>query len=140
MLFLSVTQTRMQTKTRGYSRTWLIVVCFLLMPLTVQAANNTEISFLPTWKLLNAQEKQQFIAGYIRGWKDAARVTDITKEFIRANPQKALQSLESIQTLYNLSDVTPVILVSLVDAFYSDPVNRDASLSMAVSHARSRIQ
>lgn len=97
-------------------------------------------SFLPTWKLLTTDQKQQFIAGYIQGWKDAARVTDIAIGYVRTNPERAIEGLEGIRQLYDLSGVKPIQLAHEIDAFYSDPENNGAALSKAITAARRRIQ
>ena len=92
-------------------------------------------SFLPIWKLLSHGEKQQFIAGYIQGWKDAAKVIDVAIAYVRDNPKQALQSLERIKSLYLLSDAKATAIVERIDDFYTKPENRDAPLSLAISAA-----
>ena len=99
-------------------------------------SEETVSPFYPTWKLLSSAEKQQFVAGYIQGWRDAGRVTDVAIAYIRENPGKAIEGLEQVRSLYDLSDLKPAILASAVDEFFRDPENKDAGLSQAVSAAK----
>lgn len=89
--------------------------------------------FLATWKLLSQQEKQQFIAGYLQGWRDAAKVTDIAIAYVRTNPSEAVAGLERIKELYNLEGLKPPQVVNDIDLYYSDPDNYEAPLSRAVT-------
>jgi hypothetical protein len=103
-------------------------------------ADDDKTSFLPTWKLLNPQEKQQFMAGYLFGWRDAAKVTEIAIGYVRENPQKALEGLESIRSLYDVSKVNSSAMAHEVDTFFQDSDNRDASLMAAISYAKARLR
>ena len=103
-------------------------------------AAEEKASFLPTWKLLNPQEKQQFMAGYLYGWRDAAKVTDIAIGYVKENPQKAVEGLESIRSLYDVSGFNSSSVAHEVDAFFQDSDNRDASLTAAISYAKSRLR
>ena len=96
-------------------------------------------TFLPTWRLLSVEQKQQFISGYLFGWRDAARITRIAAEYVRENPQKGLESLENIQSLYHFSDIKPAVMVSAIDTFYAEPKNNNASLFMAITAAQRSI-
>jgi hypothetical protein len=89
-------------------------------------ADAADASFLPTWKLLNTQEKQHFIAGYIHGWNDAARVTDVAIDFVKDNPGRAIETLQKVK--------------NVIDVFYSDPDNAEAPLTRAVSSAREKVR
>jgi hypothetical protein len=107
-----------------------------LMAIPVLAEEKKEPSFLPTWKLLNKEGKQQFMAGYLQGWRAASRVTELATDYIRENPDNAVSSLESLSSVYEASSLPPDTLVMLIDQYYSDPANQSASLSMAVTAAR----
>lgn len=96
----------------------------------------TQSSFLPVWKLLNMPQKQQFVAGYLQGWRDAATVTDIAIAYIKENPHDAINGLERIKTLYDLSGLKPELVVQAIDKFYADPDNGNAPLSLAITAAR----
>lgn len=96
-------------------------------------------SFLPSWKLMNAQEKQHFIAGYVQGWRDAQQVTDITISYVKKNPANAVSGLEKMRSLYDLSGAKPELLARAIDVFYMDPANGNASLSSAVTAARNAL-
>ena len=115
------------------------ILAVLFSPFILAFANpalsetEKEASFSPTWKAMHGDAKQQFIAGYLWGWKDAAKVNDITVEYIERNPQKALEGLRSIRSLYNMTDVKPFTLVQLLDGYFVDPDNQHATLSAAVS-------
>ena len=112
----------------------LIFICFPMRILADDAAINSP--FFPTWKLLNSAEKQQFVAGYIQGWKDASMVTEITINYVRENPDKAVEGLQKVKNLYNMGDLKPALMVTAIDAFFSDPMNQGAGLSQAVSAAK----
>ena len=103
-------------------------------------AEDEKASFLPTWKLLNPQEKQQFMAGYLYGWRDAAKVTDIAITYVKENPQKAVEGLESIRALYDVSRFSSSSIAHEVDSFFQDSDNRDASLTAAISYAKARLR
>jgi len=93
-------------------------------------------SFLPVWKLMSRTEKQQFIAGYIWGWKDAAKVIEIAISYIKDNPREAVEGLERIKALYSRPELKPGPLVEAIDRFYADPANHGAALSRAISAVR----
>jgi hypothetical protein len=114
----------------------LFALSSLLPPTHALADDDREPSFLPTWKLLNKEGKQQFIAGYLKGWHAASRVNKLATEYIRKNPSTAVASLESLTSVYDVSSIPPDTLVTLVDQFYSDPANGAAGLSVAVTSAR----
>ena len=114
---------------------------FLIVTVTTvaYADDGESSSFSPTWRLLQGQEKQQFVAGYIQGWRDAAKVTDIAISYVRSNPDRAIEGLEGVRALYNLSGMKPAQLVQEIDAFYSDPENGASPLSAAITAARRRV-
>jgi hypothetical protein len=125
-----------------YSRlTTLLLLAALIVsrvyPVSAQAG---DASFLPTWKLLNTQEKQHFIAGYIHGWNDAARVTDVAIDFVRDNPGKAIDTLQKVKSVYDMQSVKPDALARAIDQFYADPDNAEAPLTRAISGVRERVQ
>ncbi len=101
-------------------------------------AESSLASFLPIWKLLNYDQKVQFVSGYIQGWKDAARVTDIAIAYVRENPKNAVDGLEKLKGLYDLSDLKPNTVVDQIDTFYADPENSEAALSRAINASRGR--
>ena len=99
---------------------------------------SSQKSFLPVWKLLSNDQKQEFVAGYIQGWHDAAMVTDIAITYIKQNPRDAINGLERIKSVYDLSAVKPDAVVQAIDEFYSNPENGAAPLSLAITSARNR--
>ena len=99
----------------------------------------SEASFLPTWKLLSNQGKQQFVAGYIFGWRDAARVTDAAIEYAREHPSNAVSGLERIREIYNLEGLTAEGMVRELDVFFNQAEGREATLSQAITAARRRL-
>ena len=88
---------------------------------------------------MSFQEKQHFIAGYLQGWLDAAKVTDIAIGFIKENPAKAIESLEGIKKVYDVSFVKPGNLVDEIDAYYAVSENKNATLSAAVTSAKASL-
>lgn len=94
-------------------------------------------AFYPVWRLLTQEQKLQFVAGYVHGWRDASRVLDIAIGYVQENPERAVDGMRKLSSLYNLSDIAPSIVVTQIDRFFSQPDNREASLSYALSAARS---
>lgn len=94
-----------------------------------------EPAFLPTWKLLSPAEKRTYVAGYLHGWRDAARVTRIVRDHVRAHPDQALESLEKVEAIYDLPPISPEVLVGDVDEFFGEPENQTAVLSRALSYS-----
>ncbi len=96
-------------------------------------AQDNQAAFYTTWKLLKAQEKQQFIAGYLQAFSDAKRITSIVRDYVKENPNKAQEGLIKIEALYDLSGLKADLLSQSIDTYYSLPENRNAPLSQAVS-------
>jgi hypothetical protein len=90
----------------------------------------------PVWRLLTRDQKMQFVAGYVQGWKDASKVTDIAIGFVRENPTEAVSGLERLKSLYDLSDVSPSLITTRLDTFFAKTENQSASLSYAISAAK----
>ncbi|RIL09341.1 MAG: hypothetical protein DCC75_06750, partial [Proteobacteria bacterium] len=86
------------------------------------------------------QEKQQFVAGYLEGWRDAAKVTDVVIKYVRDNPDQAVSGLERIRTLYDSSELKPNIVAKEIDEFYKKPENHAATFSAALSAVKTRVQ
>lgn len=128
---------------REFRRLWyvgLVALATFVGGVTTPAAADSESPFLPTWRLLNAEQKQQFIAGYLFGWNDAARITEIVASFVKENPDQAQQGLERLKSVYDLRELKPTAIAREVDRFYADPSNGNAGLSLAVTFARSKLQ
>ena len=115
-----------------------VLFCLLvsLPALSLADAESAPSPFYPTWKLLSAAEKQQFVAGYIQGWKDAARVTDVAISYVRDNPSHAVEGLQELKGLYDLSDLKPALLASAIDEYFRGAEHRNEGLSQAVSAAK----
>ncbi|MCI5066179.1 hypothetical protein MRY87_10680 [bacterium] len=103
---------------------------------TSLASAETNTSFYPTWKLLKSNERKLFVSGYLQGWRDSKRVTEILKSHVKENPENAVASLEKVSQLYSTADIPIETLVERITAFYSDPENHGAPLSVAVSASR----
>lgn len=114
----------------------LPLTALLFTTIVPSYAAHKEESFLPTWKLLNTEQKQQFIAGYLHGWKDAGAVTQVLLEHIEKHPDEAVKSLQTVQSLYDMSSERPSLLAKGVDEFYSDPDNAQSALSKAITASR----
>ena len=100
------------------------------------SADESSASFVPTWKLLNNEAKQQFIGGYLQGWKDAERVTAIALDYVKENPQKAVEGLEKIRALYDMQGLAPDELIRVLDAYFSQVEHKDATLSPAINASK----
>lgn len=119
---------------------WLAAFIMVVIPsLNIRAIEEEGGPFLPTWKLLTDEAKRQFVAGYLHGWSDAAKVTDIAIDYVRGNPEEALDGLKRLKQLYNISGVQAEQLSEGISQFYADPENAGAPLSKAVTAARNRV-
>lgn len=98
-----------------------------------------EPSFSPTWKLLRNEAKQQFIAGYLFGWRDAKRVTEVAIEFVKENPTDAVSGLERVRELYDMKGLTAESMVRELDTFFAESEGKDATLSQAITAVRMRL-
>lgn len=98
-----------------------------------------EASFSPTWKLLRNEAKQQFVAGYLFGWRDAKRVTDIAIDFVKEQPTEAVRGLERIREIYDMEGLTAESLVRELDSFFGQAEGKDASFSQAITAVRARL-
>lgn len=130
-----------QTASTAKLTVLLIAALAALLPLFSRAgsAEQGEGSFLPTWKLFNSQEKQHFIAGYIHGWSDAARVVDVAIDYVKDHPDKAIDTLQKVKGVYDMESITPDALSREIDKFYADPDHSDAPLTRAISSAREEL-
>jgi hypothetical protein len=119
-----------------------LVVAFLstLYPQTGTCESKLapEASFLPTWKLLNNEAKQQFVAGYLFGWRDAGRVTDAAIEYAREHPHDAVNGLEKIRVMYDTAGLTSESVVRELDSFFASE-GQNATLSQAITAVRRRL-
>ena len=97
-----------------------------------------EASFLPTWKLLNNDAKQQFVAGYLFGWRDAGRVTDAAIEYARQHPNEAVNGLEKIRAMYDTGGLSAERVVGELDSFFASE-GKNATLSQAITAVRRRL-
>jgi hypothetical protein len=102
-------------------------------------AQPTEHPFSPTWKLLKSDAKHQFVAGYLFGWRDAEKVTDIAIEYVKENPQGALEGLERLRGLYDMQGLSADSMVRELDAYFSEADSKDATLSQAITAVRGRL-
>jgi hypothetical protein len=99
-----------------------------------------ESSFLPTWKLFRTNEsKQQFVAGYLSGFRDAARVTDVAIAYAKEHPNDTVSGLERIKGIYAMEGLTAETMVRELDAFFAEPEGKEATLSQAIVAARRRL-
>lgn len=98
-----------------------------------------EHAFLPTWKLLKNEAKQHFVAGYLFGWRDAEKVTDIAIDYVKENPQGAIEGLERLRGIYDMQGLTADSMVRELDAYFSESSSKDATLSQAITAVRGRL-
>lgn len=115
----------------------LFFIAALSHPLFGQSPQEVGAPFGSTWKLLNQQEKRQFVSGYLAGLKDAERITGIALSFIKENPQQAVKGLERVQGLFGVGSLPADTVAAALDRYFSEPANASASLTLAMSAARS---
>ncbi len=119
-----------------------VVVIALLAPAKPAGSESSdapEASFSPTWKLLRNDAKQQFISGYLFGWRDAKKVTDIAIEYVKENPANAVTGLERVRGIYDMEGLTAESVVKELDKFFAESDGKDATLSQAVTAVRMRM-
>lgn len=104
-----------------------------------ESSEAPEASFSPTWKLLRNEAKQQFISGYLFGWRDAKKVTDIAIEYVKENPANAVNGLEKVRGIYDMEGLAAESMVRELDKFFSESEGKDATLSQAVTAVRMRM-
>lgn len=122
------------------TRKMFVILSFISLLFTSAELWADQQSFAPTWKLFkHREEKVQFIAGYLYAAQDFKRISEIAVNYIKDQPEKAVESLESLSRLYDFSSGSPDRLALYVDQFYADPENSSASLSKALSYAKSEM-
>ena len=128
------------------ARNWAFLLAALLicLPVTPTPAIADEIhasaSFLPIWRLMTPEQRQQFIAGYVYALGDAQKISNLALTLAEEDPQQAKEALQSLKRLYEPPHLKPDRLASAVDEFYADPDNQDAALSAALSAIRAAIR
>jgi len=104
----------------------------------VAEAHADQGSFEPVWRLLTREQKQQFVAGYLNGMRDAAKMTDLLQGLVKQNPESVTGSLDRLAQIYSdVGRASPDVMAEGIDRFYSDPVNYGAQLSAAITSAQS---
>ena len=98
-----------------------------------------EAGFSPTWKLLRNDAKQQFVAGYLFGWRDAKRVTDIAIDYVKEKPTEAVKGLERIRGIYDMEGLTAESVVRELDTYFGQAEGKEATFSQAITAVRTRL-
>lgn len=94
--------------------------------------------FEPVWRMLTRDQKQQFVAGYLNGMRDAAQMTDLLQILVKQNPEAASGSLDRLAQIYqDVGRASPDSIVEGIESFYSNPENSRAQLSAAITAAQS---
>ncbi len=107
--------------------------------LTSRAASADGGSFEPVWRLLTREQKQQFVAGYLNGMRDAAKMTDLLQDIVKQNPESASGSLDRLAQIYQgVGRSSPDSIVAGIETFYADPANSGAQLSAAITAAQQK--
>jgi hypothetical protein len=114
----------------------LLSLC-LVSSVIAESEPPTIDNFSVTWKHLSDEQRSQIVTGYLFGWRDAARITDIAIEYVKSNPAKAVEGLEKLKSLYDFSGLQPDVVVSRLNRFYEQPDNRGKPLSAALSSVKS---
>ncbi|MGI6525310.1 MAG: hypothetical protein ACOX2O_08505 [Bdellovibrionota bacterium] len=123
-----------------YIFTTIIFTLCTTVPTFAEESTKDDSPFLPAWRLLNNNDKQQFVSGYQQGWKDAVKIIDIVIGYLKTNPAEGAKALEQIRNIYNLSTIKTHTLVHEIDLFYANPQNNTAPLSKAVTAAKTKLQ
>jgi hypothetical protein len=122
----------------------LVACCFAINASSPSAHAESKVvnesSFLPMWKLFRTNEsKQQFVAGYLSGFRDAGRVTDVAIAYGKDNPANVISGLERVKEIYAMEGLTAESMVRALDEYFAEPEGKDATLSQAIIAARSRL-
>ncbi len=115
------------------------IIIFLFISLIIPLFASAEgggAPFLPTWKLMSQRDREQFVAGYIQGWRDASSFTDIAIQYVQESPNEALDSLIQLRKVYEVKDLRPALMSEAINDFFKDSSNENAPLSQAVSYAK----
>lgn len=112
------------------TRKCLLIATLLLVPFSSGVLAE---GFASTWKLLSSSQKEQFVAGYLQGYRDASKVTEVTLEYVKENPQRAVDGLETLKRVYFVEGIRPAALVTGLDQYFAAPENQSASFSQAVN-------
>lgn len=96
--------------------------------------------FYPSWKHLNSESKRLYISGYLHGLRDTEEIVKIAREYIAKNPALAAQTLEKVEKICSVSDISPGAIAPEIDSYYSEIANQQAALSLALSSAQQRIR
>ncbi len=113
--------------------------CATIELASAESKTSVEASFAPTWRLLKGDSKQQFIAGYLFAWRDAARVTDAAIEYAKEHPGNAVSGLERVRGIYDMEGLTAESMARELDKFFTESEGRDATLSQAMTAVRRRL-
>lgn len=121
-----------------YAGYFSISIANFASPIAVvqEAKADSNASFYPIWNLLKPEERKMFVSGYLHGWRDSKRVTEILLTHVADKPDSAVSSLEKVRDIYKVSEVPVEQLLSRLTEFYMDPANHNASLSVAISSSR----
>ena len=117
---------------RKFNKIVLFIALFCVFSTELRA----EEPFLPTWKLMSQDAKRQFVAGYLFGLKDAENVLDIAIQYIQENPNKAIEGLKKIKSVYEHEDAKPDKIAKAMDEYFADNANAKSTLATAFQFAK----
>lgn len=124
--------------------TSLILGAFICLgALSPIAASGEGASFEPVWRMLTREQKQQFVAGYLHGMRDASQMTELLRDLVKDAPSAAGNagsvegSLDRLSQIYDeMGRASPETLTDGIDGFYANPSNHGAQLSAAITAAQ----
>lgn len=110
-----------------------ILIAFLQLN---QAFAEEPDQFYSTWRLLDHVQREQFVAGYLKGLSDSRARTTAALDYVRHNPNDSASAKKIIDELFGKMDGSATELARGIEQFYSDGDNRGAPLSKALAEAR----
>ena len=113
---------------------YLVVSILIISPISSAYGESDFNSLLPTWRLLSRQQKEQFVAGYLQGMREAEHITKLA--IAGANEKNLSETLSQLPSVYDVQGLAARDLVVEIDAFYKKPENRDKPMFAAVIEAR----
>ena len=110
----------------------ILLLVFVAIP--TSSLSQSDEPFEPVWHLLNREQKQQFIAAYLHGMRDAATLTSVLEGFLKENPNAGEASVQKLSSLYRAIGTGDAgDLTKKLDRFFNNPNNAQAPLSRAVT-------
>ena len=115
----------------------LVILSGISLATVVQA---DEAPFYPIWRNLDRNSQELYVSGYLHGLRDAEEIIRIARDYVKDNPNLALQSLDKVRKICSVRDVSANIIVPEVNSYYSNIENQEGSFSNAIGFAQQQVR